>query len=86
MARRPRLCAVCEVKPARKLESVFRHAMQEAAFCSRKCAAEYGLLIAGGGGDDGLNWCETHGWFTNAFILDDGCPVCSTSNPSGKDD
>jgi hypothetical protein len=76
MVRRRKLCAVCESRPARKLASRYTHAIQQSAFCSRRCAAEYGLLAAGAEGDDGLNWCELHGWFTNARLMDGGCPEC----------
>jgi hypothetical protein len=76
MLRRRRLCAVCESKPARKLASRYKNAIQEPAFCSRRCAAEYGLLSAGTSGDDGLNWCPQHGWFTNSSLMEERCPDC----------
>ena len=75
-ASRRRLCAVCESKPAKKLDSRYAHAIHAPAFCSRRCAAEYGLLAAGSEGDEGLNWCEQHGWFANSSLMNDGCPNC----------
>lgn len=82
MLKRKRFCAVCESKPARKLDSRYAYAITEPAFCSQKCAAQYGLLVAGSEGDDGLNWCGTHGWFINALMMDGGCPDCS---PKGEE-
>jgi hypothetical protein len=76
MLRRRRLCPVCESKPAKKLESFYTNAIKEPAFCSRRCAAEYGLLCAGSEGDDGLNWCLHHGWYANSNEMHGGCPDC----------
>ena len=74
--KRKKLCRVCAAKPAKALTSIYKCAIAEPAFCSRRCAAEYGLRVAGGEGDDGLNWCDQHGWYENARILNGGCPDC----------
>ena len=70
-----RLCYVCETKPARTIESCYKHAIKEPAFCSIRCAAQFGLLIAGCGGEDDLHWCDEHGWY-RGWSACEGCPTC----------
>ncbi len=74
-----RLCYVCQAKPARRLKPAkpYVNAAKEPTFCSVRCAADYGLLIAGSSPSDGLNWCESHGWWPASEEMDGGCPECS---------
>jgi hypothetical protein len=74
-----RPCYVCKAKPARKLKPPRRYAYAAAGatFCSVRCAADYGLLIAGSSPSDGLNWCKTHGWWKANEEMNGGCPDCN---------
>lgn len=44
-------------------------------FCSRKCAAEYGVGVALNSHENDVNWCDQHGWFVG-YLTYDGCPEC----------
>lgn len=58
-----RTCYVCGKRPPKRLKSIYKYATQESTFCSRKCAAEFGLLIAASQCENGINWCRIHGWW-----------------------
>ena len=74
-----RPCYVCKSKPARRLKPAmpYVHAVGEPTFCSVRCAADYGLLVAGVSESDGVSWCEKHGWWSASEEMDGGCPDCS---------
>jgi hypothetical protein len=75
--KRRRMCYVCECKPARELATKigYTHAAKDPTFCSVRCAADFGLLIAGTGAEDDLQWCDTHGWI-RGWAAYEGCPDC----------
>lgn len=73
-------CYVCKVGRPVAMSSMYVHAAGFPVFCSRRCAAEYGLLRAGIGGPGDLHWCDDHGWFVGCeagYEATAGCPVCA---------
>jgi hypothetical protein len=79
-----RMCYVCQSRPAKLLKpkKPYTHAYAEPGFCSVRCAADYGLLLAGAPIPSDLNWCDTHGWY-NGWDTYEGCPNCETGGTEG---
>lgn len=72
-----RMCYVCGARPARRLGSKIGYrnvTASDSFFCSRRCAADYGLLMAETSAEDQLYWCRTHGWHGSAW--EGECPEC----------
>jgi hypothetical protein len=72
-----RLCHICNIKPAKRMKSrigFVKVLANEAFFCSMRCAADYGLLIAETSEVCSLHWCEKHGW--HGTECDGNCPEC----------
>jgi len=76
-----RTCYVCGKRPPKRLESIYKYATPESTFCSRKCAAEYGLLVAGGETEDSINWCPVHGWWNG----NEPCVKCELERECAAD-
>ena len=79
-----RMCYVCQSRPAKLLKpkTPYAHAYAEPGFCSVRCAADYGLLMAGTQQPSDLNWCDTHGWYTG-WDTYEGCPDCENGRTEG---
>lgn len=74
MPKQKKMCFVCGKRPPKKLKSIYAHAIPDAVFCSKRCAAEYGLLKAGDTDNcTDINWCKNCGWF-EGWLLYEGCP------------
>jgi hypothetical protein len=77
-----KICAVCKKSAAKKIDSKIGYLRVDATkafFCSRRCAADYGLLMANDAGEDALHWCPKHGWFSGASY-DNECFECPPEN------
>jgi len=72
------LCYACQDRPAKKLETSrmrFKLAAKDPVFCSKGCAADWGLLYFNVGGpvDRVANWCLIHGW---QDVISEGAQEC----------
>jgi hypothetical protein len=83
-----RLCYVCKKRPAKRMQTKIGYASVlslESYFCSIRCAADFGLLMAETSGEDTLHWCKTHGWHGPAY--EGACPDCELNNHhTGRED
>lgn len=70
-------CYVCGNRRPRTLKTRigYANAARRPIFCSVRCAADWGLLMAETAGEDDIQWCPKHGWYTGEMTYD-GCPEC----------
>lgn len=75
-AKRP--CYACNAKPAKRLKThnvPYRYATDEPVFCSRACAADWGLLQAGVTAEGQPYWCSVKEVWTE-ISEGDSCHEC----------
>ena len=77
-------CPVCKTGHCKTIKSRYSYADSVPVFCSLRCAAEWGLLSAGAGGECAMQWCSKHGWQRGENFDFTGCDDCALEDETPR--